>query len=84
MSLVGIVTTLIAVGVLLWLVNTFIPMEGKIRKIQNIVVAVAVILWLLGVFGVFDHLRGSLGASIESPHHSAPTVYVVSASRVHH
>jgi hypothetical protein len=71
MSLVTIVISLIVVGVLLWLVNTYIPMDGKIKKILNIVVVVVVVLWLLSVFGVLDHIRnirasiqpGSLGAS---------------------
>jgi hypothetical protein len=57
MSLITIVITLIVVGVLLWLVNTYIPMDGKIKKILNIVVVVAVVLWLLNVFGVWGHLR---------------------------
>ncbi len=57
MSLISIVLTLIVVGVLLWLVNTYIPMDAKIKKILNIVVVVVVVLWLLQVFGVL----GSLG-----------------------
>jgi hypothetical protein len=52
MSLVSVVITLIVVGILLWLINTFIPMDGKIKKILNFVVVVAVILWLLYGFGV--------------------------------
>jgi hypothetical protein len=51
MSLITIVITLIVVGVLLWLVNAYIPMDGKIKKILNIVVVVVVVLWLLNVFG---------------------------------
>jgi len=66
MSLVTIVITLIVAGVLLWLVNTYIPMDGKIKKILNIVVVVVVVLWLLNVFGVLDHLR-NIRASIQSP-----------------
>ncbi|MBL9034312.1 MAG: hypothetical protein JNN33_06080 [Rhodospirillaceae bacterium] len=58
MSLVTIVITLIVVGVLLWLVNTYIPMDGKIKSILNAVVVIAVILWLLQVFGVLDSIRG--------------------------
>jgi Fe2+ transport system protein B len=58
MSLVTIVISLIVVGVLLWLINTYIPMDGKIKKIINIVVVVVVVLWLLSVFGVIDHVRG--------------------------
>ena len=52
MSLISVVLTLIAIGVLLWLVNTFIPMDGKIKQIINIVVVVAVVLWLLTAFGI--------------------------------
>lgn len=58
MSLVTIIITLIVVGVLLWLVNTYIPMDGKIKSILNAVVVIAVILWLLQVFGVLDSIRG--------------------------
>ena len=57
MSLITIVITLIVVGVLLWLVNTYIPMDGKIKKVLNIVVMVVVVLWLLNVFGVWGHLH---------------------------
>lgn len=52
MSLVSVVLTLIVVGVLLWLINTFIPMDGTIKRILNIVVVIAVVLWLLYGFGV--------------------------------
>lgn len=55
MSLVSIVLTLIVVGVLLMLVNKFIPMDGKIKNILNIVVVIAVVLWLLYGFGVLNH-----------------------------
>jgi len=57
MPLTTIVISLIVVGVLLWLVNTYIPMDGKIKKILNIVVVVVVVLWLLNVFGVWGHVR---------------------------
>ncbi len=66
MSLFTILITLIVVGVLLWLVNTYIPMDSKIKKILNIVVVVLVVLWLLNAFGVLDHLR-NVRASIQSP-----------------
>jgi hypothetical protein len=56
MSLINIVLVLIVVGVLLWLVNTYIPMDGKIKKILNVVVVIAVVLWLLRVFGLFNSL----------------------------
>jgi hypothetical protein len=66
MSLITIVITLVVAGVLLWLVNTYIPMDGKIKKILNIVVVVVVVLWLLNVFGVWGHLR-SVRVSTELP-----------------
>lgn len=50
MDLISFVIVLIVVGVLLWLVNTYIPMDVKIKKILNIVVVIAVVLWVLGVF----------------------------------
>ena len=55
MSLISVVLTLIVVGVLLWLINTFIPMAGSIKTILNIVVVVAVVIWLLYAFGVLNH-----------------------------
>jgi hypothetical protein len=58
MSLVSLVVTLIVVGVLLWLVNNYIPMDAKIKNILNIVVVVAVVLWLLNLLGLMDSLRG--------------------------
>jgi hypothetical protein len=57
MSLLSLVVSLIVVGVLLWLVNTYIPMDGKIKRILNIVVVVVVVLWLLSAFGVLGHAR---------------------------
>ena len=67
MSLISIVISLIVVGVLLWLVNTYIPMDAKIKKILNIVVmVVVVVLWLLNLFGVLDHLR-NIRALVQPP-----------------
>ncbi|MGA2069950.1 MAG: Thivi_2564 family membrane protein [Sedimentisphaerales bacterium] len=57
MSLVTLVITLIVVGVLLWLVNTYIPMDAKIKKIINVVVVIVVIIWLLRVFGVWGNIE---------------------------
>jgi hypothetical protein len=57
MPLIQLVVALIVVGVLLWAVNNYIPMDGKIKQILNIVVVVAVVLWLLQVFGVLNGLR---------------------------
>ena len=56
MSLISLVVVLIVVGVLLWLVNSFIPMAGSIKRILNIVVVVAVVLWLLSAFGILSSL----------------------------
>lgn len=56
MSLISLVVTLIVVGVLLWLVNTYVPMDSKIKTILNVVVVIAVVLWLLQAFGVLGSL----------------------------
>jgi hypothetical protein len=56
MPLLQILLTLIVVGVLLWLVNRFIPMAGSIKSILNAVVVIGVVLWLLDVFGLFHSL----------------------------
>lgn len=56
MPLVTIVLVLIVVGVLLWLINAYIPMARPIKTILNVVVIIAVVLWLLSVFGVLGGL----------------------------
>jgi len=56
MPLIQVVLVLIVVGVLLWLVNRFIPMQGTIKSILNGVVVIAVVLWLLRLFGLFHSL----------------------------
>ena len=58
MPLLTVVLVLIAVGILLWLANTYIPMDARIKNILNIVVIIAVILWLLNLFGLFGALSG--------------------------
>jgi hypothetical protein len=50
--IINVVLALIVVGVLLWLINTFIPMQGAIKGLLNLVVVIAVIVWLLYVFGI--------------------------------
>jgi 1-acyl-sn-glycerol-3-phosphate acyltransferase len=55
MPLISVVVTLIVVGVLLWLVNTYIPMDGKIKQILNVVVVICVVIWLLYAFGIINH-----------------------------
>jgi len=56
MSLITIVIVLIVVGVVLWLINTYIPMEHTIKTILNVVVVIVVILWLLNEFDVLHLL----------------------------
>jgi hypothetical protein len=56
MPLLQVVVTLIVVGVLLWLVNKFIPMASSIKSILNAVVVIAVVLWLLNVFGLLHFI----------------------------
>jgi len=56
MPLTQVIVVLIVVGVILWLINRFIPMAGSIKSILNAVVVIAVILWLLSVFGILSHL----------------------------
>ena len=58
MPLINLVVVLIVVGVLLWLVNTYIPMDRKIKNILNIIVVIVVVLWLLQVFGILGSLGG--------------------------
>jgi Flp pilus assembly protein TadB len=56
MPLIQVIIVLIVVGVLLWLVNTYIPMAGSIKSILSAVVVIVVVLWLLNVFGLLDNL----------------------------
>jgi hypothetical protein len=56
MPLITVVLTLCVVGVLLWLVNRYVPMQGQIKGILNGVVVIVVVLWLLRVFGLYSYL----------------------------
>ncbi|MEW6521042.1 MAG: Thivi_2564 family membrane protein [Thermodesulfobacteriota bacterium] len=58
MPLMQLIIVLVAVGVILWLINTYMPMEQTIKKILNAEVVIAVILWLLSAFGVIGSLQG--------------------------
>jgi hypothetical protein len=58
MSLLTIILVIVVVGVLLWAINSFIPMDSKIKSILNIVVVIVLILWLLQAFGVLGSLSG--------------------------
>ncbi len=58
MDLLSLVVVLIIIGVLLYLVNAFIPMDGKIKQIINVVVIIAVVLWILSLFiGGLPHIH---------------------------
>lgn len=57
MPLLTILLVLIVVGVILWLVNTYIPMDRKIKNILNAVVIIVVVIWLLKVFGLLGPLK---------------------------
>ncbi|MGD0695352.1 MAG: Thivi_2564 family membrane protein [Terriglobia bacterium] len=56
MDLIHVIVVLIVIGVLLWLINTFIPMASSIKSILNAVVVIAVVLWLLNGFGFLHSL----------------------------
>jgi hypothetical protein len=57
MSLIGVIITLVIVGVLLWLLNHHVPMDSKIKTIINVVVVIVFVIWLLQGFGVLGSLR---------------------------
>jgi predicted membrane protein len=54
MPLIHVVLVLLVVGILLWLINTYVPMAGSIKSILNIVVVVAVCIWVLQAFGLWN------------------------------
>jgi len=57
MSLISLIIILVVVGVILWLINAYIPMDSKIKLILNIVVVIVVCLWLLSVFGILGDIH---------------------------
>lgn len=59
MPLFTIIVVLLVAGIILWLINNFIPMDAKVKKILNIVVVVLIIIWLLEAFGVFHILKSA-------------------------
>ena len=61
--MLSLVITLVVIGVVLYLINAYVPMDGKIKTILNWVVVIAVVLWLLSAFGVF----GLMGAGPAVP-----------------
>ena len=57
MSLLNLIVTIVVVGVILWLINTYIPMQATVKKILNVVVIIVLILWLLSAFGLIGPLN---------------------------
>jgi hypothetical protein len=57
MTIISLITVLVVVGVILWLINTMIPMEATIKKILNAVVVIIVVVWLLQSFGLLSALN---------------------------
>ena len=68
MSLISLVVVLIVVGVLLWLVNAYIPMDATIKKIITIVVVVAVVIWVLGVIFGYGNFGGAENIRVPTFH----------------
>jgi hypothetical protein len=58
MPLINVVIVLIVVGVLLWLIQNYIPMDATIKRIIHVVVIIVVVIWLLNVFGLLGEIRG--------------------------
>jgi len=58
MPLIQLVITLVVVGVILWLINSYIPMQATIKRILNAVVIIVVVIWLLSVFGLIGPISG--------------------------
>ena len=57
MPLLTVLVVIIAVGILLWLINTYIPMDRKIKSILNVVVVIVLVIWLMQAFGILSSLK---------------------------
>lgn len=57
MSLISLIITIVVVGLILWVINSFIPMESRVKSILNVVVIMCLVLWLLQAFGIIGSLR---------------------------
>lgn len=62
MPWITVLVTLIIVGIALWAINAFIPMDRRVRAIVNLIVVVVVIIWLLSVFGILGGLQAAPAA----------------------
>lgn len=58
MPLIQLIVALVVIGVALWLINNYIPIDGNIKKILNVVVIIVVVLWLLSAFGILGSMSG--------------------------
>ena len=56
MPLIQLVIVLVVVGLILWVINSYIPMQSTIKRILNVVVVICVIFWLLSVFGLIGNI----------------------------
>ena len=61
MTLVNIVVVLVVVGLVMWLINTYIPMAAAIKSVLNVVVFIVVAIWLLQGFGIIGNIPGVQG-----------------------
>jgi hypothetical protein len=57
LPLTTVIIAIVGVGIVLWLINRFIPMQGQIKSILNALVVIVLVVWLGNLFGVFDYLR---------------------------
>lgn len=57
MPILTILIVIVVAGVILWLVNSYIPMQRTIKNILNVVVVIILVVWLLNIFGVLDSLK---------------------------
>jgi hypothetical protein len=56
MPLIQLILVLVAVGVVLWVINSYIPMQATIKRILNVIVIIGVVIWLMSVFGLIGEL----------------------------
>jgi hypothetical protein len=57
MPLTTVIITIVAVGIVLWLVNRFIPMQSQVKSILNGLVVIVLVLWIGNLYGIFDRLK---------------------------
>lgn len=65
MPVISLIITLAVIGLILWAVNQYIPMDGKIKQILNVVAIICVVIWLLNVFGVLGGMHGAMVPTVK-------------------